>query len=606
MTAAFSSRGPHRLNAHPLLFARGPVMHANVTRPLAAAIAALLLGALPVAGARAAHAQGVAEYKARSAELRVSVGNTTGFTTELREGWRSNGTGFTAATSGTGAVPVTISIKGIAGVSYEDYKYDVTVTTGSDDTPLLKETGSIPVGGGSKSFTVTWDPRRNPGAMAVHVGILGWNPDRFGFFVDGTVSTGKPVPMPPPLLQPTPAPPVAKRCRSGTGYSGAHFSGLTGQVSVRPDARPDAWITAKLDTELCTEDHIKTDDESTAILSLADMSTFILRPQSEVIVVTPPEKMSKVALAAGNIWTNVRKMMKDGTMEIDLNQAVTGIKGTTLALSTSPLASTVQVFEGTVEFRSKATGATVLVHAGESITATARGFSPVTRFDIARETAAWNALGASGASGGGATSPAPHADLSGTWAVSFDGGARTPLELRQSGPTVTGTLRAPDNSRGGVTGMVDGTTLLLSRDTGLETIQRYRLTVDGDRFTGRYANEGRYPGQGAFDGIRAPAIAPSVTGTWSVTFSGRDQTTLSLRQAGSQVSGTMRTPDNSRGAVTGTFDGTTLLLSRDTGLETVQHYRVTVAGDRFTGTFVNEGRYPDSGRFAGVRLPSTP
>ena len=62
-----------------------------------------------------------------------------------------------------------------------------------------------------------------------------------------------------------------------------------------------------------------------------------------------------------------------------------------------------------------------------------------------------------------------------------------------------------------------------------------------------------------------------------------------------------RTPDHSSGGVTGTFDGTTLLLSRDTGLETIQRYRLTVTGDRFTGTYVNEGKYQDRGTFEGSR-----
>ncbi len=311
-------------------------------------------------------------------------------------------------------------------------------------------------------------------------------------------------------------------------------------------------------------------------------------------------------------------------MEIDMNQAVCGIKGTTLALSTSPQSSTVQVFEGSVEFRSKATGARALVHAGQSVTATARGLSPIVPFDVAGEAAKWRAIGAPSvpalpvratgaeAARGTGASPAREApDLSGLWTVTFQDGTVTSLTLRQSGSDVTGVLRPSDNSRGDVVGTFDGTTLRLRRDTGLETVQHYRVTVVGDRFSGTFENVGRYPDRGTFNGVRA-ALVPeptpvNVTGTWRVTFAGTSESTrtfestLRLRQSGRSVSGTMRAPDNSRGDVTGTFDGTTLVLSRDTGLETIQHYRVTVTGDRFTGTYVNEGRYPDSGRFAGVR-----
>ena len=47
------------------------------------------------------------------------------------------------------------------------------------------------------------------------------------------------------------------------------------------------------------------------------------------------------------------------------------------------------------------------------------------------------------------------------------------------------------------------------------------------------------------------------------------------------------------------MNGNVLTLSRDIGLATIQHYRVTVQGSTFSGTFWNEGRYPDAGSFTG-------
>jgi len=61
------------------------------------------------------------------------------------------------------------------------------------------------------------------------------------------------------------------------------------------------------------------------------------------------------------------------------------------------------------------------------------------------------------------------------------------------------------------------------------------------------------------------------------------------------------TTDGTPGSVKGTFDGKNLRLSRETGLQTIQHYHITVNGNRFTGTFYNQGKYPDRGSFEGTR-----
>jgi len=77
-------------------------------------------------------------------------------------------------------------------------------------------------------------------------------------------------------------------------------------------------------TVLCVDDHVKTDEDSTAIIAFADLSTFLLKPESEIVVSNPPHHDSKIGLVLGNIWTNVKKMAKDGTMEVDMSQAVAG------------------------------------------------------------------------------------------------------------------------------------------------------------------------------------------------------------------------------------------------------------------------------------------
>ncbi len=162
--------------------------------------------------------------------------------------------------------------------------------------------------------------------------------------------------------------------------SNARFSSISGEVEVRHD-NDTKWNFAKLDTVLYVFDHVKTGEESQAIIGFADLSTFLLKAESEIVVTTPPKKDSKLRLVGGNILANVKKMIKDGTMEVETSQAVAGIKGTRFAISDNGIESQLQVAEGTVEFRSKVDGSVVMVNAGETVTATASGFKEKTTFD---------------------------------------------------------------------------------------------------------------------------------------------------------------------------------------------------------------------------------
>jgi ferric-dicitrate binding protein FerR (iron transport regulator) len=94
-------------------------------------------------------------------------------------------------------------------------------------------------------------------------------------------------------------------------------------------------------------------------------------------------------LVGGIIWSNVKKLVKDGTFEVEISQAVCGIKGTTFVLSDDGKTSTIKVIEGVVEYKSKATGKSVLVKQGEMATATSNGLGAVKSFDVAAEKKIW-------------------------------------------------------------------------------------------------------------------------------------------------------------------------------------------------------------------------
>lgn len=74
-------------------------------------------------------------------------------------------------------------------------------------------------------------------------------------------------------------------------------------------------------------------------------------------------------------------MITEGTMEVEMSQAIAGARGTRFILTETGTESKVEVTEGTVAFTSKTTGNEVLVTAGEAVIATAEGLGEKTTFD---------------------------------------------------------------------------------------------------------------------------------------------------------------------------------------------------------------------------------
>lgn len=212
----------------------------------------------------------------------------------------------------------------------------------------------------------------------------------------------------------------------------ARFSDLSGQVEIcvpcglKPNGEYDycdeTWEWARLDTVLPEGTAIRTLERSSSILSFADMTTFVQKPDTIIVLSRPDQRDSQFKLLVGNLWVNVKKMLKDGSMEIEMSQAVAGIKGTTFVLEDDGSTSTLKVIEGTVEFTALADGRSQRVEAGSMISADARGLGSVQPFDTAAESAAWpqmtqSSSPASAAPGGqsivvlpyGADAPAPAA-----------------------------------------------------------------------------------------------------------------------------------------------------------------------------------------------------
>jgi hypothetical protein len=182
---------------------------------------------------------------------------------------------------------------------------------------------------------------------------------------------------------------------TGARDSGARASDLSGQVEIACPPDLETWDVMKMGRVIYVDCHLKTGEDSTAVISFSDMTTFEMKPESEIVIDTPPEKDSKWTLLVGNVWINVKQMVKDGTMKTHMSQAVAGIKGTTFVLTETGSESTIKVIEGVVNFESIATGVAVDVASGESVTATSGGLSVKTTFDTLDEEKNWHTINTS-------------------------------------------------------------------------------------------------------------------------------------------------------------------------------------------------------------------
>jgi hypothetical protein len=151
----------------------------------------------------------------------------------------------------------------------------------------------------------------------------------------------------------------------------------------------DQAIYVERDTPIYHGDLIITRNKGGVILSYSDMSSFHVDEGSAVIIDDKEEKVSNFSLVAGTIWTNLKRMTVDGSLDIEMSQAVAGIKGTTLVCEAYDGVSTLKVLEGTVEYTSTSTGEMAMVGAGETVDAMASGLSEIMTFDVQEEKNLW-------------------------------------------------------------------------------------------------------------------------------------------------------------------------------------------------------------------------
>ncbi len=186
------------------------------------------------------------------------------------------------------------------------------------------------------------------------------------------------------------------------------INGMTGNVEILlpgkgPRGWQSAWKSYKDKVSLPVGTRIRTKDDSSVALLIPDavstnvISTTILDQNSEVIITYDPKKnitgfLEKLKIAHGQAIVNMKRIFTEGSMEIEMNQAVAGIKGTTLVLEDDGQTSTLKVIEGVVNFKSKTTGESKDISAGQMIEANQAGLGNSSDFDIAAENAKWDKI----------------------------------------------------------------------------------------------------------------------------------------------------------------------------------------------------------------------
>ncbi|NLT14208.1 MAG: FecR domain-containing protein, partial [Clostridiales bacterium] len=185
-------------------------------------------------------------------------------------------------------------------------------------------------------------------------------------------------------------PPVYHSPPSAPGVAICRIGDLYGEVNVRQnDEDDDAYIFAWCGMELRHNDRVKTLTRSGCIISFADMTTYVMKEDTTIVLDIANKRSSKLGLLGGTIWTNFKNLVKDGSLEVEMSQAIAGARGTTFICEEKDGVSTVKVFEGTVEVTAKATGKSTMVSGGEMLSTDSAGKGTLTMFDMEAELAGW-------------------------------------------------------------------------------------------------------------------------------------------------------------------------------------------------------------------------
>lgn len=162
------------------------------------------------------------------------------------------------------------------------------------------------------------------------------------------------------------------------------FKDITGDVSFRRECQDDdSWVGAEFESVLHYCERIKTEEDSEAVLGLADRTALTML--SKTILILPPYEgeISNIRMVMGIIWINMKKsMLNGGELRIHGTQAVAGIRGTIVAMEELGNETRFWLLTGKVDVTSKKTGKTVELQAGQMTITGRDGQTKIQKFDI--------------------------------------------------------------------------------------------------------------------------------------------------------------------------------------------------------------------------------
>ncbi|MBP5504470.1 MAG: RICIN domain-containing protein [Bacteroidales bacterium] len=158
--------------------------------------------------------------------------------------------------------------------------------------------------------------------------------------------------------------PVSTQCH--VMDSKIRFNEYYGEVKIRCDyEEDDSYEFVDRETVIYENARIKTEEDSGAILGLDDLSTYVIKPESILIIRTTEDTRSKFEVFLGNAVINIKKFARGRSIVFEMSQCVAGINGTIVAFEETGLESTVWLFAGKVTVTNKKTGKEVVLEPGQ-------------------------------------------------------------------------------------------------------------------------------------------------------------------------------------------------------------------------------------------------
>ena len=221
-------------------------------------------------------------------------------------------------------------------------------------------------------------PKRKYGAVNIYyLGDTGdWITVTWNLDID---ATPVPVSVPTPVVR-TPEPEKGP-CEKID--SRIRFNDFYGEVKKRCNfEEDDSYEFVDLDDVVYENDRIKTEEESGAILGLEDMSTYVIKPKSVLIIHSEEENESKLEMLIGRMWTNIKKVAAGKSIGFEMSHCVCGINGTIVAFEETGGKSDIYLFAGSVTVTSKKGTDKVNLQPGQTSSVGSNGKVAVKEFDI--------------------------------------------------------------------------------------------------------------------------------------------------------------------------------------------------------------------------------